>query len=416
MPTVISDVDGAYQLAGHALATASGYRQMSDMSLWDTYRTVEPLYGWLAPDSAKDTAWSLVSFGNTLGAYPKWPIATGEAGTMLGASAEIAIADIDARVFPGDPSLAQAAYPTLRAAAMDPTDPTGGRGGRDQVAAYMQYGYVPTSAGRSASVTTEYAHDDFALASLAGKVGATADQNALLARRHGWADLYDGSFGFLRARNSDGSFPVASFDPTSFASDYAEADAWQSMWMAANHDPDTLVSMMGGSDAAIAMLSMMFDLTKTDWDQSTDSSGTFPRPYYWAGNEPDINAPFVFAQLGRPDLTQKWSRWVIDNIYTDQPTGVPGNDDGGTMGSWYVLATLGFYPIAGSDRWIIGAPRFPKAQVGTLTIIADGTGAYVKSVDLDGVAIATAEITQNELRNGSVLHFVMSDSPTMWGR
>ena len=54
--------------------------------------------------------------------------------------------------------------------------------------------------------------------------------------------LYDSSVGFLRARNSDGTFPTAAFDPTAFTGDYAEADAWQSMWMTANHDPDRRAS------------------------------------------------------------------------------------------------------------------------------------------------------------------------------
>ena len=415
MPTVIDDHDGTYQLAGHAVATASGFHMMSDFSLWDTYRTVFPLYAWIAPDSARASAQSLIAFGTTLGAFPKWPVATGESGTMLGASAEVALADIDARVFGGDASIAQAAYPILRAAAMDTTDPTGGRGGRDQVVSYMQYGFVPTTASRSASVTTEYAHDDFALAELAGKVGASGDQAALLDRRHGWAKLYDSSVGFLRARNPDGSFPATSFDPTQFTSDFAEADAWQSLWMTGNHDPDTLADTLGGRDAAVAQLEMMFELTKQNWDTSDESALNFPRPYYWAGNEPDINAPFLFAQLGRPDLTQKWSRWVADTIYSDQPAGVPGNDDGGAMGSWYVEATLGLYPIAGSDRWIIGAPHF-AATVGSLSITVDGSGPYVKSVDLDGVPLDAPEITQAQLANASVLHFVMSDSATSWGR
>jgi predicted alpha-1,2-mannosidase len=118
MPSVIDDVDGSYQLAGQPVQIATGYHQMSDLSLWDTYRTVSPLYAWLAPDSALATARSLVGFGDGLGAYPKWPLAIGETGTMLGASAEIAIGDAVARGVPG--GVATDAYPMQRAAAMDP--------------------------------------------------------------------------------------------------------------------------------------------------------------------------------------------------------------------------------------------------------------------------------------------------------
>ena len=70
---------------------------------------------------------SLVAFGDGLGVYPKWPIAIGESGTMLGASAEIVIADAVARGV----RCGESAWPMMRAAAMDPTPPS--RGGRDDV-------------------------------------------------------------------------------------------------------------------------------------------------------------------------------------------------------------------------------------------------------------------------------------------
>src|SRR5262249_20181975 len=157
---------------------ATGWHQMSDLSLWDTYRTVHSLYAWLAPDSARDAARSLVGFGAGLGAYPKWPLAIGETGAMLGAGAEIVIADAVARDVPG--AGGDLAWPLLRSAAMDATSPPGGRGGRVNVEDYMTLGYVPSDHGRSVSLTTEFAHDDFALAQLAGALGQTADRDALL--------------------------------------------------------------------------------------------------------------------------------------------------------------------------------------------------------------------------------------------
>ena len=413
MPSVIGDVDGTYQLAGQQPQVADGWNQMSDLSLWDTYRTVAPLYAWLAPDSAHDQARSLVGFGDGLGAYPRWPLAIGETGIMLGASAEIVVADAVMRGVP-DAGGAEA-WPMLRAAAMDPAAPAASRGGRDNVVTYMQYGYVPASVGRSASTTLEYAHDDFALANLAGALGNTADHDTLVARSHGWQALYDPSVGFLRAKNSDGSFPPGAFDPTTFSGDYAEANAWQTLWAIGAPDPDGLATVLGGPDAAVAKLTEFFTDAKTDWDTADPSAANFPRNWYWAGNEPDIDAPFVFAQWGRPDLTQQWVRWAIDTMYSDQPDGVPGNDDGGAMGSWYVLATLGLYPIPGSDQWIIGAPRFPQARITVgghqLVIDADGDGPYVRSVELDGVAVTTSQLSHAQLTAASTLHFVTSGDP-----
>src|SRR5262249_9643668 len=159
-----------------------------------------------------------------------------------------------------------------------------------------------------------------------------------------------------------GAFATTAFDPTQTIDDYAEANAWQSLWMTGLHDPDGLATVLGGRDAAIAKLTDFFEQAKQDFDGGVSSPSLPPR-FYWHGNEPDINAPFVFAQLGRPDLTQQWVRWVADTLYTDQPDGVAGNDDGGALGSWYVLATLGVYPISGGDGFVIGAPRFPRARV-----------------------------------------------------
>jgi predicted alpha-1,2-mannosidase len=417
MPSVIGDVSGDYQLAGKPVVTAAGYDQMSDLSLWDTYRTVSSLYAWLAPESARNQARSLVGFGEGLGAYPKWPIAIGESGTMLGASAEIVIADAVARGITD--AGAELAWPTLRAAAMDPAADAGIRGGRGDVVSYMQYGYVPLTGGRSVSTTTEYANDDFALAQLAGALGHTGDRDALVARSHSWRKLYDPAVGFLRGRNADGSFPpAADFDPLDMSSEYAEANAWHSMWMAAIHDSAGLAEILGGTDAAVAKLEEFFTLAKDDWDNADESAANFPRPYYWHGNEPDINAPFIFAQLGRRDLTNKWADWVADVMYSAEPEGVAGNDDGGTLGSWYVLNALGVYPIAGSDRWIIAAPRFPQARVTVggkeLVITAEGLSEkaiYVQSVELDGAAIDGPELTHAQLANASTLRFVMGENP-----
>ncbi len=407
MPSVIDDVDGTYQLAGQAVQTATGYHQMSDLSLWDTYRTVSPLYAWLAPDSALATARSLVGFGNGLGAYPKWPLAIGETGTMLGASAEIAIGDAVARGVPG--VVATDAYPMLRAAAID--DNVTSRGGRSDVEPYIQYGYVPSTVNRSASLTTEYAHDDFALAHLAAAAGDAATHDALIERSHGWRALYDPATGFLRAKGTDGSFPAGSFDPTAQSDDYAEANAWQSLWMAGVHDPDGLATLLGGNDAAVAKLQMLFDETKSDWETADPSAANFPRPYYWAGNEPDLNAVYLFAQWGRADLTAKWVHWLVDTMYSDQPDGVPGNDDGGAMGAWYVESTLGLYPVAGSDQWILGMPQVPKARIDVagheLIIETQGSGSKVSRVELDGVPVTGPYVSQAQLAGASTLTFVL---------
>jgi putative alpha-1,2-mannosidase len=112
-----------------------------------------------------------------------------------------------------------------------------------------------------------------------------------------------------------------------------------------------------------------------------------PNPYYWAGNEHDAFAVwmFSFGKLGqssvRPDKdvqaaaevavqvggfcarTQYWSRRLTHMHFSALPNGVPGNEDYGAMATWLLFASLGIYPQAGTSNFIIGSPRVVSATI-----------------------------------------------------
>lgn len=71
----------------------------------------------------------------------------------------------------------------------------------------------------------------------------------------------------------------------------------------------------------------------------------------------------MFAYAGRPDLTQKYSNYIINNEYTSKPSGLPGNDDYGAISAWYVLAAIGIYPRSGSTEYILGKPIFEEITI-----------------------------------------------------
>jgi predicted alpha-1,2-mannosidase len=424
MPSVQSDVDGSFRGMDGMVHTATGYHYQSDMSLWDVYRTLSPMYALIAPEIALDSVSSLYEKARESGFFPKWPIATGEAGTMIGASAEVILGDAYAKGITGYD--AEGAYQILRAAALDTTTPPGGRGGRDQVVPYMMYGYVPADVATNSSValTTEYANDDFGLATLATGLGHSADAATLTARATGYRKLYDPTSGFLWSKNSDGSWASPHDDPTVFTPEFREANAWQSMWMV-TQDWEGF-GAAAGKAALIAHLEQMFELT-VGYYQGIDFSNQLQTggqpPYYWAGNEPDISAVYLFAALGRPDLTQRWIAWLRASWYTAGADGIPGNDDGGTMSAWLLWSALGIYPRAGSDRYVLGAPLFPEARIavagGTFTIDAPGvsdTNLYVQSVTLNGAPLTTPELHHADLKAGGNLTFVMGPSPSAWGQ
>jgi predicted alpha-1,2-mannosidase len=422
MPTIMSDVDGRWRGPDDAVRTAAGYRHVTDMSLWDTYRTVHPFYALLTPDRALDAVRSLHAFAEASGFYPKWPLATGDARTMVGASAEVVLADAwmrDVRDFD-----VEGAYAIARAAAMDVEEPPGGRGGRDAVVPYMDLGWVPAERNGSVSVTLEYAYNDFALAHLARVAGRDDDAEHLLDRSKGYRALYDPDSGFLRGRLEDGSWSEDTFDPLRFGRDYVEANAWHSLFAA--HDAKGLETLLGGPAAFLDRLLFFFEEAEAIWEAYDPDDLLGPnleQPYYWHANEPAIHVPFMFAQVGRPDLSARWARWAADTFYDDTPDGLPGNDDGGTMSAWWIYSAMGFYPLAGTDLYVVSAPRFPRMEVdvpgGTLVIEAEGAGEghrYVASLDLDGRAVDTPWLRHADLAAGGVLRFVLAAEPTDWGR
>jgi predicted alpha-1,2-mannosidase len=416
MPTVISDVDGAYVFGGQRSSVPEGEVMLSDFSLWDTYRTVHPLYALLDEESARSSVTSLLHMAENGRGLPRWPMGTGESGTMVGAPADIVIADAFLRDVPGLDATAAWAQ-VSREALGSPT-----RGSRQSMGQYATLGYVPSEeSDRSVGVTVEYSHADFALSNFARLLGHETEADALLTRSHGWRKLFDPALGVLRAHHADGTLLDAPYTLEGWDG-YAEANALQTTFMP-SWDVEGLDAAFGSRDALLTSLTAFFDAAP---QENTDALANpnyefryLPRHHYWPSNEPDIQAPFLFARVGRHELAAKWSDWARDTFFSAQPDGVPGNDDGGTLGSWFVLAAAGLYPVPGTDQWIIGTPMFPKLELqlprGTFTIEAQGVSPenlYVQSATLNGVKLERAELKHSELSGKLVL--VMGAAPSSW--
>ncbi|HIA00940.1 MAG TPA: hypothetical protein EYN66_03385 [Myxococcales bacterium] len=210
---------------------------------------------------------------------------------------------------------------------------------------------------------------------------------------------------------------------------YTEGSAHQYVWMVP-HDPEGLLELMGSAEVMVERLEAFFEGAVVEQAATPDFAeyddlfwmGYTPTEY-WHGNEPDIHAAYLFAVAGRPDLTQKWLNWIMNTLYHTGNTGIPGNDDAGTLAAWYVFSAMGFYPQAGSTQYIIGAPLFERMEVrvgsNTLVIQAPNVSAeniYVQSVTLNEQKITTPRLNHADLEGGGVLHFEMGPAPSNWGR
>lgn len=365
MPTELGDVDGRYRGFDDQIHQASGFTYHSDMSLWDTYRTAHPLYHLLYPAKGRDFAASLLRMSEQGGAFPRWPAAAGEGGSMLGAPADIVLAEAWLKGLRGWGE--DGAWPRMVAQARgEGSYPYNARPGLEWIEGS---GYLPSDLyGGSVAWLMEMAWADAALAGMAADRGDTDLAAFFSERASAWRNVYDPAVGFFHGRRSDGTFEP-DFDEFAWLDEYTEGNAWQYLWLVP-HDPEGLAETLGGKEQAIARLDQLFE------GLVEEGVSAFPQTWYWHGNEPDIHAAYLFALWGDPDRTIRWARWIQQNLYHAAPDGLAGNDDGGTLSAWYIFSAMGLFPIAGTDQYVVSMPMFSYMELdlpgGTLTLRRDG--------------------------------------------
>jgi len=415
MPVLFTDADGRYRGFDREVHDAGDATFYSNFSLWDTYRTLHPLLTLLVPDVQRDMVVSLVRMYEQGGFFPRWPIGLGESGSMIGESAFIVLADSYVKgVTDFDTG---SAWAGIVSSSKLPADGGTDVRPRDCLATCLAAGYCPADqCGSSVSKTMEYAFDDFAVAQFAEALGKTDEAAIYRARADAWRGLWWDEKQYFWGRNADGSF-VEPFDALAFVNLFTEGNAWQYRFFVP-FDVAGLVDVFGSDTALVDALAEFFEESVPETEYA-GSSG----PHYWHGNEPDIHSAYVFAEAGRPDLTQRWARWIADEKYRNAPDGLDGNDDCGTLSAWYVFTALGLYPIPAKDVYVIGSPMFDRATLrlsgGDLVVSAEGAGpdaVYVQSVTFDGTPWTEPTIPHATLAAGGELHFVMGTEPSDWGQ
>jgi predicted alpha-1,2-mannosidase len=303
--------------------------------------------------------------------------------------------------------------------------------GESQEDIYLKYdrlGYFPNRPDR----TLENCYDNWCVAQMAQMLGKTDDYQKFTRRAQFYRNVWDASIGFFRARDEDGSwleFP----DPTVIDETCVyEATMWQWRWFVL-HDVPGLIDLVGGKEKFVA-----------------DLDHFFSNDLYNAANEQDLHTAFLFNDAGAPWLTQKWVRQILaepmtqlygghafynepyfGRIYRPTPDGyLPEmDDDCGTMASWFVLASMGLYPVCpGQPIYQLTAPLFDRVvihfddqlEAGKAFVIEaknlSAKNIYIQSAQLNGAPYNKAWIAHADIIKGGTLTFEMGAEPNKsWG-
>ena len=390
----------------------------STFSLWDTYRAAHPFYTILNPEMVGPFVQSLIDQFHTQGFLPIWPLWGGETHAMIGNHAVPVVVEACLKGFGGfDPEEAYEAVKTSLTVSHRKSD----------WEIYDRYGYYPFDLVEVESVsrTMETCYDDYCASLLAGHLGHKEDSVFFAQRALNYQNLLDPSSGLVRGKDSKGAWrtPFDKFRLSHAATaggDYTEGNAWQYTWHV-QQAPQTLVDLLGGADAFEAKLDSLFFLdvvSQANTGFVDDVTGLIGQ--YAHGNEPSHHVIYMYQYAGRPWRTEALVREVFDRFYRPLPDGLCGNDDCGQMSAWYLFSAMGFYPVdpAGGE-YVLGAPQIPSITLklpGGKTFTSRALGLspihkYVKSVTLNGMPLEGFKLTYNDIMQGGVLEFEMTDTP-----
>lgn len=310
--------------------------------------------------------------------------------------------------------------------------------GKADTGKFVEYGYVPHADDGSgfeeefrfsASHTLEYSYSSWATSQLARSLGKKEHCKKLDWLARGWERLYDPEFGFIRPRLADGRF-IDRFNPMEVWRGFQEGNAWQYTFYVP-HQARKLISKVG-RERFNQRLDSIFTVSQDKIFSGGTEVGAFAglQTLYNQGNQPCLHISWLFNESGRPSLSQKWVRAILDNFY-----GVDGihgygygqDEDQGQLGAWYVLSSMGLFDVQGfagqHPEMAVGSPKFdkitlrlsPKYHSGKEFVITTENNSdrniYVAGASIDGKKMKELRLPLDRITAGGHLHLIMSDKP-----
>ncbi len=394
-----------------------------DSGLWDTYRTQFPFLSIAYPEQLGEIVAGWLNAYREGGWLPQWPNPGGLRG-MPGSHADAMIADAMSKGIPGFDY--KTAYEALRHDAFDQSDPKT-PGGRDGMANYLKLGYVPAKSHEYwISNSLDYAYDDWCVAQAAKLSNQRQDHDTLMARSQNYRKLWDPTVQFMRGKDEHGNWAEKDFDPFAWGAGYAESGPWQSSWNV-QHDVAGLAELTGGPAAFGSMLDRLFSQPPVfhfggysgEIHEMTEFAAV-KMGQFAANNQPSFHLPYLYVAVGQPWKTEYWTRRACGELFNAGPDGYPGDDDNGSTSCWYMLSSIGIYPLTpGQPSYVLTSPVFKSVKISlpsgkTFTILANGNSrenVYVQSRTLNGRPDTNTFITQSEITRGGTLVDRMSEKP-----
>ncbi|WP_125604948.1 GH92 family glycosyl hydrolase [Lapidilactobacillus bayanensis] len=403
-----------------ARTTKSGYLYTNN-GFWDTYKTVYPFFSIIAPELLQEMLKGFLNSYRESGFLPKW-LSPDERGMMPGTLIDAVIADAARKDLIESNELEEFLTAMVKSATVQSADPKYGRRGTLD---YLQYGYVPNTHDESVNNTLDYAYSDYCISVVADKLGHIEIADKYRQSALNYQNIFDSETGFVRPKDTKGHFE-ATFSPIEWGHGYTEGSAWQNGF-AVYQDIAGLSNLYGGTNNFYQKLVELVN-TPPKFDASSYGFEIHEISEMVAlnfgqlamSNQPSFHIPYLFTYAKHPEMTQLLDKQLMLTAFNDGPTGLPGDEDNGSMAGWYILSALGFYPVTpGSGEYVLGMPLFdevilhlPNGKTFKLQTKHNfDQNQFVKARCLNGVDYHLSYVTQEKLMAGGQLTVDLSLAP-----
>lgn len=263
------------------------------------------------------------------------------------------------------------------------------------------------------------------------ELGKKDEADYYLRRSYNYRNVFNPETGFFHPKDKDGKFiyPLDyRYDGGLGARDYYDENNGYIYRWDVQHNIGDLISLIGGNEAFTSALDSMFNtpLGMSKWQfYSTLPDHTGNVGMFSMANEPSLHIPYLYNYAGKPWMTQKRIRTLLNQWFRNDLMGVPGDEDGGGMSAFVVFSQMGFYPVTpGSPTYNIGSPMFTDVKVdmgngNTFEIRANNASdenKYVQSAKLNGVTLNQPWFNHSDIAAGGLLELEMGPKANKeWG-
>ncbi|KAJ5527539.1 secreted glycosidase [Penicillium frequentans] len=435
--------DSFYWLVATPLASWS---PLTITSLWDSFRSQIPFLTINDPSAVAQMVRSLIDTQRHLGWLPDCRMSLCKGYTQGGSNADNILVDAYVKGIDDGIDWDYGYAAVQKDAEVEPFDWSNeGRGG---LHSWKTLNYIPVedfdyvgfgTMTRSISRTLEYSYNDYAIAQMARGMNKTADAEKYEKNSGAWQNLFkkdqtsylkknntgfvgffqpkylNGTWGHqdpLKCSNIDNSGSICSLQNT--GAETFESSIWEYQFFVP-HDMAALIPLLGGASSFVKRLDYLHDKNIT-----------------YIGNEPAFLTVFQYHYAGRPAKSTARVRTYIPDYFSPTPTGLPGNDDSGAMGSFVAMSMMGLFPNPGQSVYLITVPFFESVSIispltdktASLRVVnwADynslnntGGSGFIQSATLNGLPYTRNWVDHDFFTQGQDLVLTLGLNESDWG-